>query len=40
LLNLIRLDTTNKNKASLRLKRKAAAWDDDVRMNMLGLTLL
>jgi predicted transposase YbfD/YdcC len=39
-LNLIRLDTTNKNKASLRLKRKAAAWDDDVRMNMLGLTLL
>ena len=36
-LNLIRLDTTDKTKASLRLKRKAAAWDDDVRMNILGL---
>ena len=36
-LNLIRLDTTDKTKASLRLKRKGAAWDDDVRMNMLGL---
>jgi len=39
-LNLIRLDTTTKTKASLRLKRKCAAWDDDVRMNMLGLTPL
>jgi len=39
-LNLIRLDTTDKTKASLRLKRKGAAWDDDVRMNMLGLTPL
>jgi predicted transposase YbfD/YdcC len=37
-LNIIRLDTTNKTKASLRLKRKAAAWDDDLRMNMLGLS--
>jgi predicted transposase YbfD/YdcC len=36
-LNLIRLDTTDKTKASLRLRRKGAAWDDDVRMNMLGL---
>jgi predicted transposase YbfD/YdcC len=36
-LNLIRLDTTDKTKASLRLKRKKSAWDDDVRMNMLGL---
>jgi predicted transposase YbfD/YdcC len=36
-LNLIRLDTTDKTKASLRLKRKGAAWDDDLRMNMLGL---
>jgi predicted transposase YbfD/YdcC len=36
-LNLIRLDTTDKTKASLRLKRKGAAWDDDVRQNMLGL---
>lgn len=39
-LNLIRADTTVKRKASLRLKRKGAAWDDDVRMNMLGLTPL
>jgi predicted transposase YbfD/YdcC len=39
-LNLIRLDTTGKTKTSLRLKRKQAAWDDDVRMNMLGLTPL
>lgn len=39
-LNLIRLDTTDKTKASLRLKRKGAAWDDDMRMNMLGLTPL
>jgi predicted transposase YbfD/YdcC len=39
-LNLIRLDTTDKTKASLRLKRKGAAWDDDVRMTMLGLTPL
>lgn len=39
-LNLIRLDTTDNTKASLRLKRKGAAWDDDVRMNMLGLTPL
>ncbi|MFZ2854248.1 MAG: ISAs1 family transposase [Rhodocyclaceae bacterium] len=39
-LNLIRLDTTDKTKASLRLKRKGAAWDDDIRMNMLGLTPL
>lgn len=36
-LNLIRLDTTDPVKCSLRLKRKRAAWDDDVRMNMLGL---
>ena len=39
-LNLIRQNTTNKTKpkTSLRLKRKSAAWDDDIRMNMLGLT--
>ena len=37
-LNLIRLDKTDTTKASLRRKRKAAAWDDDIRMNMLGLT--
>jgi len=39
-LNLIRLDTHSKTKASLRLRRKGAAWDDDLRMNMLGLTPL
>jgi len=40
LLNIIRTDTTHTAKASLRLKRKAAAWDDEVRMNMLGLSPL
>lgn len=39
-LNLIRLDTTDKTKGSLRLKRKGAAWDEDAGMNMLGLTPL
>ena len=39
-LNLIRMDSTDKTKASLRLKRKKAAWDDDVRMRMLGLSFL
>lgn len=39
-LNLIRADTTDKAKTSLRLKRKRAAWSDDVRANMLGLTPL
>ncbi len=36
-LNLIRSDTTDTPKTSLRQKRKRAAWDDDIRMNMLGL---
>ena len=36
-LNLLRMDTTDQIKCSLRLKRKRAAWDDDVRMRMLGL---
>ena len=35
-LNLIRSDTTDKVKTSLRQKRKRAAWDDDIRMRMLG----
>jgi predicted transposase YbfD/YdcC len=39
-LNLIRADTTDKPKTSLRQKRKRAAWDDDIRMNMLGLRQL
>lgn len=36
-LTLIRNDTTDTAKASLRQKRKRAAWDDDIRMNMLGI---
>lgn len=36
-LNLLRTDTTQPAKASLRIRRKAAAWDDEVRMTMLGL---
>ena len=36
-LNLIRADTTDTAKTSLRLKRKRAAWDDDIRMKMLGI---
>ena len=39
-LNLIRSDTTDKAKTSLRQKRKRAAWDDDIRMHMLGLRAL
>ena len=36
-LNLIRADKTDTVKTSLRLKRKRAAWDDDIRMKMLGI---
>lgn len=36
-LNIIRADKTYKTKASLRLKRKVAAWDDEVGKNMLGI---
>ena len=36
-LNLIRTDTTDNVKTSLRQKRKRAAWDDHIRMRMLGL---
>ena len=32
LLNLLRMDTTDKVKYSLHLKRKRAAWDDQLRM--------
>ena len=39
-LNLIRLDTTDQKKTSLRLKRKAAAWDDDFRVRIMGLIRL
>lgn len=31
-LNLIRADKTDTAKTSLRLRRKRAAWDDDIRM--------
>ena len=40
ILNLLRMDTTDKIKSSLRLKRKRAAWDDDLRTRFLGLTPL
>lgn len=36
-LNLIRTDTSDIAKASLRRKRKRVAWDDDIRMAMLGI---
>lgn len=36
-LTLLRADTTDTAKASLRRKRKRAGWDDDIRMNILGL---
>jgi hypothetical protein len=39
-LNLIRLDTTAQKKTSLRLKRKAAAWDDDFRVRIMGFVSL
>lgn len=39
-LNIIRADTTQKSKVSLRLRRKGAAWNDEARMRMLGLTEL
>ena len=39
-LNLIRTDKTDNAKASLRQKRKRAAWDDEIRMRMLGISPL
>ena len=39
-LNLLRLDTSDTTKTSLRLKRKRAGWDDDLRAKILGLTEL
>lgn len=39
-LNVIRLDKTETTKCSLRKKRLLASWNDDVRMNMLGIQLL
>jgi hypothetical protein len=37
--NLILTDTIDAVKTSLRQRRKRAAWDDDIRMNMLGIKL-
>ncbi len=37
-LNLFRMDTTDTVKSSLRLKRKRADWDDELRTRFLGLT--
>ncbi len=39
-LDLIRLDTTDQKKTSLRVKRKAAAGDDDFRAKLMGLIRL
>jgi len=39
-LNLIRLDTTDQKKTTFRLKRKAAAWDNDFRVKIMGLIRL
>ena len=36
-LSLLRMNTTDKVKSSLRLKRKRAGWDDELRMRFLGL---
>ena len=36
-LNLLRMDTSDTVKSSLRLKRKRAAWDDELRTRFLGL---
>ena len=36
-LNLIRADKTDTAKTSLRIKRKRAAWDDDIRLKKLGI---
>lgn len=41
-LSLLRTDKTEsvppkKKKVSLRCKRKQAAWDDDIRMKILGI---
>lgn len=32
--------SANQKKTNLRLKRKAAAWDDDFRVNTMGLIRL
>jgi predicted transposase YbfD/YdcC len=39
-LNLIRSAPPPARKTSLRLRRKGAAWDDDQRMQLLGIVPL
>ena len=38
MLNLIRLETTDKTQRGLRMQRKKAARDEDIRKTLLGLT--
>ena len=40
ILNILRTDTSGRKKLSLRIRRKRAAWDDDLRAQLLGLTPL
>lgn len=37
ILNILRTDTSGRKKLSLRIRRKRAAWDDDLRAQLLGL---
>jgi hypothetical protein len=37
-MNALRADKTERRKVSLRLERKGAAWDDEARARILGLT--
>ena len=39
-LNILRTDTSGRKKLSLRIRRKRAAWDDDLRAQLLGLNPL
>lgn len=39
-LNILRAAPPPPRKTSLRLRRKGAAWDDDLRMGLLGITAL
>lgn len=39
-LNILRTDTSGRQKTSRRLRRKRAAWDDDLRAQLLGLNHL
>jgi len=39
-LNILRTDTSGRKKTSLSIRRKRAAWDDDLRAQLLGLKTL